>query len=187
MVFHGDDSKRMSIRLSTRSLRACSSTPASFLSSDVTLPSISGLSKSFSEAAEKKEEELLKQKRKDVPFQQLDFLVRDWQNFSDETDMTQCLKETDEYRTEVFKERATADLKETRDQINMCYQNVGVFLLPNPGSEVMRKSYNGSISSIDPSFLKLLGFYVEHVFMFGLMPKLINNEVLYAEDFEACV
>ena len=113
--------------------------------------------------------------------------MRDWQNFSDETDMTQCLKEIDEYRTDVFKERTTADLKETRDQIDVCYQNVGVFLLPNPGSEVMRKTYNGSIASIDPSFLKLLGFYVEHIFMFGLMPKLINNEVLFAEDFEACV
>lgn len=189
MVFHGDDSKRMSVRLSMRGIRSnAPMLPSSLSFSDALSSNITGaLTTSFREAAEKKKEELRKQKRKDAPFQQLDFLVRDWQNFSDETDMTQCLKEIDEYRTDVFKERTTADLKETRDQIDVCYQNVGVFLLPNPGSEVMRKTYNGSIASIDPSFLKLLGFYVEHIFMFGLMPKLINNEVLFAEDFEACV
>mgnify|MGYP002534532853 CR=1 FL=1 len=130
-------------------------------------------------------EELRKQKRKDAPFQQLDFLVRDWQNFSDESEISACLKEIDEYKTEVFRERSAADLKETRDQIDLCYQNIGIFLLPNPGKEVMKKTYNGSIRSIDPNFLSLLGFYVEHVFLFGLMPKLINNEVLFAEDFEA--
>ena len=173
MVFHGDDSKRMSVRLSTRNIRASISS---------VLP--------FSElqphdGAEKKEEELRKQKRKDAPFQQLDFLVRDWQNFSDESEISACLKEIDEYKTEVFRERSAADLKETRDQIDLCYQNIGIFLLPNPGKEVMKKTYNGSIRSIDPNFLSLLGFYVEHVFLFGLMPQLINNEVLFAEDFEA--
>ena len=111
--------------------------------------------------------------------------MRDWQNFSDESEISACLKEIDEYKTEVFRERSAADLKETRDQIDLCYQNIGIFLLPNPGKEVMKKTYNGSIRSIDPNFLSLLGFYVEHVFLFGLMPKLINNEVLFAEDFEA--
>lgn len=186
MVFHGDDSKRMSVRLSTRNIRASISSVLPFSelqTQDGALNSVS--TTSFREAAEKKEEELRKQKRKDAPFQQLDFLVRDWQNFSDESEISACLKEIDEYKTEVFRERSAADLKETRDQIDLCYQNIGIFLLPNPGKEVMKKTYNGSIRSIDPNFLSLLGFYVEHVFLFGLMPKLINNEVLFAEDFEA--
>lgn len=38
---------------------------------------------------------------------------------------------------------------------------------------------------MEPLFLRLIGFYVEHIFLNSLRPKLINKEVLYAEDFEA--
>ena len=45
------------------------------------------------------------------PFQQIDFLVRDWQNFHDESNFTLSLKEMDEYRDSFFAKRNAADLR----------------------------------------------------------------------------
>ena len=141
--------------------------------------------KSFLEAVQEKEEEMKLPRKQEAPFQCIDFLIRDWQNFTDENNLIECLKEVDEYKASFFAERKAEDLRETRRHIEECYQNIGVFMLPNPGKEVMKKNYDGSLMNVDPSFLSLLGFYIEHVLGNCLMPKLINKEVLYGEDFEA--
>ena len=75
--------------------------------------------------------------------------------------------------------------QEARDQIELCYQRIGVFLLPHPGKEVTRQTFDGSLEKVDPEFLRFVGFYVEHIFLNALRPKLINNDVLFADDFEA--
>lgn len=179
----------MSLRLSTRSLH-------SVLNQSVLNQSVSSLSrrsltssgmegKSLLEAAQEKEEEMRLSRKQEAPFQSIDFLIRDWQNFTDEDNLIECLKEVDAYKASFFAERKAEDLRETRRHIEDCYQNIGVFMLPNPGKEVMKKTYNGSLMSVDPCFLSLLGFYIEHVLGKCLMPKLINKEVLYGEDFEA--
>lgn len=186
VVFNGDDSQRMSLRLSTRSIQSRLSIPET---------SSNEITTSFLEAAAKREEEAIKKRKEEAPFQQIDFLVRDWQNFHDESNFTLSLKEMDEYRDSFFAKRNAADLRvgilsifdsqETREQIEYCYQHFGVFLLPHPGLEVTRKTYNGSLQKVEPFFLRLIGFYVEQIFLHNLQPKLINKEVLYAEDFEA--
>lgn len=191
VVFHGDDSKRLSMRLSSRSIR---STIDEELSRQrlsgrdlISLPSHQQPQQpaSLLDAIREKEEEMRLKRQQEAPFQQLDFLVRDWQNFTDEDDLEGCLREIDSYKDTFFTERTAEDLKTTRDQINNCFQKIGVFLLPNPGKEVMRKTYNGDIHAVDKNFLVLLGFYIEHIFQTCLMPKVINKEVLNAEDFEA--
>lgn len=102
VVFNGDDSKRMSLRLSTRSLQSRLSLPES---------SSNEITTSFLEAAAKREEEAIKKRKEEAPFQQLDFLVRDWQNFHDESNFTLALKEMDEYRDSFFAKRNAADLR----------------------------------------------------------------------------
>lgn len=184
-MFHGDDSKRMSMRLSLRSIsRQIPNLHHSML--DLTPgDSVQAAISSFVEAAKEKEEDIKKKRKQEAPFQHLDFLVRDWQNFRDEDDLTQCLEEIDIYRKTYLSDRPAEDLQQTRQHIHDCYQNLNVFLLPHPGKEVSRITYNGSLERIDPNFLKLLGFYIEHVLGKNMFPKLINKEVLYAEDFEA--
>lgn len=92
VVFNGDDSKRLSMTLSSRSL----------------LPSSSD---SLLEAAARKEEAIAEQQKQMAPFQQLDFLVRDWQNFADESNFKQCLQEMDKYKEDFLKKRSAEDLR----------------------------------------------------------------------------
>ena len=190
VVFHGDDSKRLSMRLSSRSIRSTLNEELS--GQRLSIRDLMSLTQqqqqqpiSLIDAIREKEEEMRLKRQQEAPFQQLDFLVRDWQNFTDEDDMEGCLREIDSYKDSFFTERSAEDLKTTRDQINNCFQKLGVFLLPNPGKEVMRKTYNGDIHAVNKNFLVLLGFYIEHIFQTCLMPKVINKEVLNAEDFEA--
>lgn len=122
---------------------------------------------------------------KKAPFQRLDFIVRDWQNFENEEDIEQDLKEMKEYINEILSERDSPDLVETRQQINACYQQIGAFLLPHPGSHVPKKTYNGQLSLIEPTFIKLVGYFVETLFVRNLEPKFINGNKLTGEDFQA--
>lgn len=138
---------------------------------------------SFLEAIDRSESEKSLRKR-EAPFQQLDFLVRDWQNFRDEESVEACLEEMEAYKTQLFAPRGTADLRETREQIEFCYQNVDVFCLPHPGTPVTRMNFSGNIHEVEPSFLSLLGLYIEHIFATRLQPKIINHAPLYAADFE---
>ena len=88
------------------------------------------------------------------------------------------------YKTQLFAPRTAADLKETRDQIDICYQNLDVFCLPHPGIKVTRMNFNGDLSDVEPTFLSLLGLYIEHIFSSRLQAKIINHTLLYASDFE---
>ena len=156
VVFHGDDSKRLSMRLSSRSIRSTLNEELS--GQRLSIRDLMSLTQqqqpiSLIDAIREKEEEMRLKRQQEAPFQQLDFLVRDWQNFTDEDDMEGCLREIDSYKDSFFTERSAEDLKTTRDQINNCFQKLGVFLLPNPGTEVMRKTYNGDSHAVDKNFL----------------------------------
>ena len=73
------------------------------------------------------------------------FLVRDWQNFSLEwtedtlvedrlATYTGTLRpEMHAYLTSILHPRGIEDLQSTRDQILRCFESVDCFLLPHPG------------------------------------------------------
>ena len=172
VVFHGDSSPALAQRLSPRGYES----PRSLAEPGSPVPS-------FLEAIDHSESEKSLRKR-EAPFQQLDFLVRDWQNFRDEESVEACLEEMEAYKTQLFAPRGTADLRETREQIDFCYQNVDIFCLPHPGTPVTRMNFSGNIREVEPSFLSLLGLYIEHIFATRLQPKIINHSPLYAADFE---
>ena len=113
------------------------------------------------------------------PFQRLEFLVRDWQNFEDDTAaIAKLTKEMDAYLEEVLSKREHSDLKQVRDQVNNCFENVSCFLLPHPGPDVPKVTYDGSIDKIDPQFRRLLTEYVYRVFTSRLVPKKIHGRVV---------
>mmetsp|Transcript_5241 Transcript_5241/g.14868 ORF Transcript_5241/g.14868 Transcript_5241/m.14868 type:complete len:577 (-) Transcript_5241:128-1858(-) len=131
-----------------------------------------------------------KTKRKDdaeakmKPFQRIEFLVRDWQNFDEEEDLDVMETEMNEYLETVIAERDALDLKETRDQISSCFEKVSCFMFPHPGMKVTKKTYTGDVSAIDPLFLRLLDRYCERVFNRGtnLVPKAIRGRELTAAE-----
>ena len=80
------------------------------------------------------------QEHQHKPFQQLLFLVRDWQNFEKEfnegdshEDFVQIQEEMRTYLGEVLRSRNLSDLKSTREQITRCFEKLDCFLLPHPG------------------------------------------------------
>mmetsp|Transcript_12659 Transcript_12659/g.18275 ORF Transcript_12659/g.18275 Transcript_12659/m.18275 type:complete len:587 (+) Transcript_12659:45-1805(+) len=116
------------------------------------------------------------------PFQKIEFLVRDWQNFEDDEDEDLMDKEMNEYLDTVLKERSAQDLKDTRDQINNCFEKVACYLLTHPGFAVTKKKYTGDVKSIEPTFLMLLNKYCHRVFAKDLEPKIIHGRELTASE-----
>jgi len=113
------------------------------------------------------------------PFQRLEFLVRDWQNFGNESAaITTLAKEMDSYLDEVLAKKDHVDLKQVRDQVSACFESVSCFLLPHPGLEVPKQSYDGSVEKIDPNFRRLLAEYVYRVFTSRLVPKKIYGRAV---------
>lgn len=132
------------------------------------------------------------------PFQRLQFLVRDWQNFDldweeettqgdykGQTEVFERMqKSMDTYLFNVIKDRGMEDLQTTRDQIIRCFDTVDCFLLPHPGFSVTKKTFDGAIAKIEPSFRGLLNQYVRRVFDEYVEPKLINNRALTARELQ---
>jgi len=123
------------------------------------------------------------------PFQHIEFLVRDWQNFDEEEDLDKMEVEMEEYLEKVIAERDAIDLKETRDQISSCFENVTCFMMTHPGFGVTKKNYTGDVSVVDPTFLRLLDRYCERVFNRGdnLIPKAIRGRELTAAELGAYI
>lgn len=132
------------------------------------------------------------------PFQKLQFLVRDWQNFDVDWDeevppddretqdaVYATLKQSmDTYLFSVIKDRGMADLQTTREQIVRCFDSVDCFLLPHPGFQVTKKTFNGAINKIEGSFRGLLNRYVRLVFDENIEPKFVNNRALTGKELQ---
>jgi len=124
------------------------------------------------------------------PFQKIEFLVRDWQNFDDdevtEENVDEIIQSMEKYLSSVLEERDAKDLKDTREQISTCFEIISCFLLPHPGFAVTKKKYTGDVKSIESMFLQLLDRYCRRVFdVDTLQAKIINGRELTAAELEA--
>jgi atlastin len=110
------------------------------------------------------------------PFQRLDFLVRDWQDFSRKDTLLKKRADMKEYMKDLLSSRKQKDLADTREQINSCFEHLHCFLLPHPGHEVTEREYDGAVSAIDNRFLELLTNYLDDLFdPKHLVPKKIHT------------
>lgn len=119
------------------------------------------------------------------PFQKIQFLVRDWQNFDteDETDIEGMEAEMQAYLEHVLAERAASDLKETRSQITSCFEEVSCFMMTHPGFAVIKNKYQGDVDKIDSLFMTLLDRYCQRVFdSKSLQPKTVRGRELSAVE-----
>ena len=106
VVLNGDDSVKVSNRVSQRNFDYAQKIDFSNIRGED-----SDAVTSLLEEAIKREEEITRKRRENNPFQQLDFLVRDWQNFDDENDVMRCLAEMDAEKKKIFEARSTKDLQ----------------------------------------------------------------------------
>eukprot|EP00906_Rhabdomonas_costata_P012987 RCo018662 len=133
------------------------------------------------------------------PFQTLDLVVRDWQNYEDVADVDKCMSEMDPYLDQVLHQQSEAhrDLREVREHIDLCFHTSRVFLLPHPGMAVTRRAYSGALSDVDACFLGLLHREVLRVFgsncarptpehaaqeQGALAPKAVNGREITASE-----
>ena len=94
----------------------------------------------------------------------MELLVRDWQNFEDDEDLPACEAEMITYLETVLAERASEDLRATREKINSCFEDISCYLLTHPGFGVTKKKYTGDVNQVEPTFLALLDRYCKRVF-----------------------
>jgi atlastin len=82
----------------------------------------------------------------------------------------------EDYLKEILAERQHEDLQSVREHIDMCFEQVGCFLMPHPGFAVTSKTYNGDLTKIRPCFLTFLRSYVESIFTKGNARKRRRGE-----------
>ncbi|GBG31009.1 Atlastin-1 [Hondaea fermentalgiana] len=117
------------------------------------------------------------------PFQWLELLVRDWQDFHDvEGPLEDIRADMKEYLGEILSERNQKDLKEVREQIRLCYEKVSVWMLPHPGFAVVKKNYNGDIDKISPDFRRLVADYIRRVFSKRMVVKKVSGRPVNATE-----
>eukprot|EP00633_Aureoumbra_lagunensis_P006323 CAMPEP_0197310068 /NCGR_PEP_ID=MMETSP0891-20130614/8694_1 /TAXON_ID=44058 ORGANISM="Aureoumbra lagunensis, Strain CCMP1510" /NCGR_SAMPLE_ID=MMETSP0891 /ASSEMBLY_ACC=CAM_ASM_000534 /LENGTH=554 /DNA_ID=CAMNT_0042795539 /DNA_START=14 /DNA_END=1678 /DNA_ORIENTATION=+ len=116
-----------------------------------------------------------------APFQRLEFLVRDWTEFDESMSDEQMVDAMEEYLNEVLAERTANDLAFTREQIRTCFSDISCWLLPHPGFQVTKLSYDGTIDMIEPLFLRGVSGLMHRVFS-DLEPKIINGHFLGAKE-----
>ncbi|KAE8894391.1 hypothetical protein PF005_g11318 [Phytophthora fragariae] len=117
------------------------------------------------------------------PFQRLDFLVRDWQDFSRNQSLAEKREDMEQYMVELLSSRKQKDLADTREQISSCFEKVACFLLPHPGHAVTEREYDGSVEAIDSRFLELLTAYLDDLFdPANLFPKKIHGVTVTSRE-----
>ena len=147
------------------------------------------------EAREKKLESIEGEAKEDVgkvkdekpkPFQQIEFLVRDWQHFGDDEDdenyeAMEASMQT--YLETVIADRDAKDLQDTREQILSCFETISCYGLCHPGLAVTKKKYTGDVNAMVEPFLQLLVRYCARVFHpDNLKAKVIHGRVLTADQ-----
>ncbi|TFJ86059.1 hypothetical protein NSK_002879 [Nannochloropsis salina CCMP1776] len=132
-------------------------------------------------------EELMLPDEDEIPFQRVEFLVRDWMDFDEDLPFHQLKEEMDSYLQDVIEKGSVKDLRQTREQILGCFQKVRCFVLPHPGLEVPKKAYSGEVALINPFFRRLLNHYAREVFGPELEAKRIHKRDLTAPELRQYV
>lgn len=118
------------------------------------------------------------------PFQKLEFLVRDFGKLSRKKDLQELQEDMSKYLEKVMSSNFQKDLKEVRDQVELCYEQISCYCLPHPGHEVSEIdgefNESGDVSTIRDLFKRLLGDYVRRVFNDRITVKRIQGEKMNA-------
>jgi len=114
-------------------------------------------------------------------------LVRDWQHYEEEEQNIKDMERSmQDYLDKVLSERDAKDLKDTRKQINACFEKVDCFGLCHPGFVVTKKKFDGNMSDIEGDFIRLVDRYCHKVFD-NVQCKVIHGQKLTALELGSYV
>jgi len=124
--------------------------------------------------------------RRSAAFQRLEFLVRDWQEFEglEEDELREKIPEMKTYLHEVLEteSREHKDLRDVREHIEDCFDDVGAFLLPHPGFEVVNPNFDGDVEKIRKPFRTLCTAYCERTFGTDLVAKKVDGRYIHGGE-----
>lgn len=112
-----------------------------------------------------------------APFQNLHFLIRDWQFFNTDNDLEKNIKDNNEYFVNFLTKSNTIEGENMRNNILNCYQNINCSMLPHPGFEISKNNYNGDLSKISEEFNTYSRFFIQNV-LTSIEPKKILNRYI---------
>jgi atlastin len=138
---------------------------------------MTGLNSEERESSEKTDESNVK------VGQTLSLLVRDWQNFEDNLDLDQCIKETEQYQQDFLFDKSKDEVKRnTRQKIMNTFDNVNVRLCPHPGHVVTEGVFSGNLNDVRKEFLLHMDYIISDILQ-NLEPKRVSsNMVLTCSD-----
>lgn len=100
-----------------------------------------------------------------APFQRLDWLVRDWKNFTRGQSLDEKRQAIRNYLEGVLMGPGCHEaVQHSRRFIVSSFGNVSCFLLPHPGLQVTDPEFDGSLAAVEPGFLELATSYFDEVF-----------------------
>jgi atlastin len=106
--------------------------------------------------------------------QTLCILVRDWQNYANNTDIKNCEIETENYRKEFMDNVKDTNKIETRKKIYDTYDNVVVRLCPYPGYTVTEGHFTGNLSEVRDDFKMHIEYIISEI-LNNVQPKRISS------------
>ncbi|CAG9811378.1 unnamed protein product [Chironomus riparius] len=123
------------------------------------------------------------------PFQNLTFLIRDWQNFDDYEFGPNGGKKYFEEEVLKIKSSHAPELRSVREFVKNSFEEIGCCLLPYPGMDVAgSKNYDGKWSKMDQTFKNELKHVIEHLLMpEKLTLKKINSQKLAVKEVKVYI
>jgi atlastin len=119
------------------------------------------------------------------PFQNLLFLIRDWEN---DKEYAFGFNGGDEYVNKIlaFRTDQAEELQLVRQRLKSMYEKLGCCLLPYPGKKVARgNNFFGEWNSMDEDFMPELKNSIETLLnLNALVPKRVNGKALKASEFK---
>uniref|UniRef100_A0A2A4K8V3 GB1/RHD3-type G domain-containing protein n=1 Tax=Heliothis virescens TaxID=7102 RepID=A0A2A4K8V3_HELVI len=115
-------------------------------------------------------------------FQNLTFLVRDWMSEFEHAHGYDGGEQLLRKRLQ-SKPNQKAELREVREHICSCFDEIKCFLMPHPGLKVANQTFTGCLRDLTEMFrLALLEFVPSLFDPRNLTPKLVNGERVRAQD-----
>jgi atlastin len=113
-------------------------------------------------------------------FQHLQFLVRDWPNYEAGWDIQQCRTQM---AAHLSQHMDSAREGSTPESLKKMFEEISCFMLPHPGLQISKVGWNGSISDLDPEFIRFLDVYVRDVFGEKLNERVVLGSPLSPTSF----
>lgn len=104
-------------------------------------------------------------------FQQLEFLIRDWEHYEDGMDFVQCVDQAELHLKGHLDDNISHNPQRAScvERLQSIFDNIHVFALPHPGSRIPKTTWDGNIKDLQKDFCVLTDCYAKRTFMISFL------------------